>query len=77
METLYHPVETCKMGQGKDLKIYGVDGLRVCSASVFLGLPSGYTVGLLFYRRDCNCGEACRRAEVSLVTRHPLYMLVW
>ncbi len=50
-ETVYHPAGTCRMGRtddamavvGPDLKVKGVEGLRVCDASVF---PSMVTVNI-------------------------------
>ncbi len=48
--TVYHPVSTCRMGPDDgtnvvdaQLKVYGVDGLRVADASVFPTIPSGNT----------------------------------
>lgn len=40
---------TCKMGMGKDcvvepdLKVYGVNGLRVCDSSILPNIPGGQT----------------------------------
>lgn len=48
-QTLYHPVATCAMGSGEDsvvdadLRVRGVDGLRVVDASVMPAVPRGNT----------------------------------
>ena len=48
-ETVYHPVGTCRMGNGADavvdteLRVHGVAGLRVVDASVMPCLPGGNT----------------------------------
>lgn len=49
-DTVFHPVSTCIMGSdparsvvGPDLKVHGVDGLRIIDASVFPNLTSGNT----------------------------------
>ncbi|MBE1159158.1 GMC family oxidoreductase [Dyella acidiphila] len=48
-ETIYHPAGTCRMGRDEravvdsELRVHGVDGLRVVDASVMPTLPSGNT----------------------------------
>ena len=50
-ETTYHPVGTCKMGPDRDamavvdaqLRVRGVDGLRVADASIMPTLTGGNT----------------------------------
>lgn len=48
-ETLYHPVGTCKMGSDPlavvdgELRVRGVEGLRVVDASVMPTIPRGHT----------------------------------
>jgi choline dehydrogenase len=48
LELLYHPAGTCRMGSGEDavvdpeLRVRGVDGLRVADASVMPLIPGGH-----------------------------------
>jgi choline dehydrogenase len=48
-ESLYHPVGTCRMGRGAaavvdpELRVHGVEGLRVADASVMPIIPNGNT----------------------------------
>ncbi|MEU7599145.1 GMC oxidoreductase, partial [Streptomyces sp. NPDC039022] len=49
-----HPVGTCRMGSdplsvtGPDLRVHGIDGLRVADASVFPSIPSANTVATVY-----------------------------
>ena len=49
VELIYHPTGTCKMGSGDDavvdpqLRVRGMEGLRVCDASIFPVIPGGNT----------------------------------
>ena len=48
-QTIFHPVGTCKMGNGDDsvvdssLKVKGIENLRVIDASIMPNIPSGNT----------------------------------
>jgi choline dehydrogenase len=52
--TLWHPVGTCQMGRGRQavvdpqLRVYGVEGLRIADASVMPRIPSGNTQAACF-----------------------------
>ena len=48
-QTIFHPVGTCKMGNGDDsvvdssLKVKGIENLRVIDASIMPNITSGNT----------------------------------
>ena len=48
-ETAYHPMGTCRMGQGPNavvderLRVHGLEGLRIADASIMPTMPSGNT----------------------------------
>jgi choline dehydrogenase len=69
-ETLYHPVGTCAMGAGDDapldleLRVRGVDGLRIVDASVFPTVPRGNT--------NAPTIAVAERAADLLLGRRPL-----
>jgi choline dehydrogenase len=49
VELIYHPSGTCRMGTGDDavvdpeLRVAGLEGIRVCDASIFPVIPGGNT----------------------------------
>jgi len=52
VQTLYHPASTCRMAPLQDggvvdsqLRVHGIQGLRVCDASVYPTIVSGHTAG--------------------------------
>ncbi|KAI6108025.1 hypothetical protein F5141DRAFT_1232534 [Pisolithus sp. B1] len=55
VETIYHPVGTCAMGRedvagtvlDSQMRVRGVNGLRVCDASILPKLVSGHTAGVV------------------------------
>ena len=56
VETLYHPVSTCRMARFEEggvvdpfLRVYGIENLRIADASIFSTIPSGHPVGILCY----------------------------
>ncbi|KAK7033397.1 L-sorbose 1-dehydrogenase [Favolaschia claudopus] len=55
VETVYHPASTCRMAPREKggvvdsrLRVYGIQGLRVCDASIFPWIVSGHTAGACF-----------------------------
>ena len=56
--TVYHAISTCRMGSdpnavvGADLRVHGIEGLRVVDASVMPTMVSANTNMILGARRD-------------------------
>ncbi|KAG6856903.1 hypothetical protein H0H87_012485 [Tephrocybe sp. NHM501043] len=55
VETVYHPASTCRMAPNEvngvvdsQLRVYGIQGLRVCDASIFPWIVSGHTAGACY-----------------------------
>ncbi|KAJ7126745.1 choline dehydrogenase [Mycena epipterygia] len=55
VETVYHPASTLRMAPREQngvvdarLRVYGIEGLRVCDASIFPWIPSGHTAGACY-----------------------------
>ncbi|KAJ6624076.1 hypothetical protein B0H10DRAFT_2008400 [Mycena sp. CBHHK59/15] len=71
VETVYHPTSTCRMAPQSQngvvdakLRVYGIQGLRVCDASVFPSIISGHTAGACFAIAEKLADEM--KAEFSI-----------
>ena len=68
-ETAFHPIGTCRMGPGEDavvddqLRVHGMQGLRVADASIFPTMPSGNTNAAAILVGE-KCADLILRAAV-------------
>jgi len=71
VETVYHPASTCRMAPAEQggvvdgrLRVYGLEGLRVCDASIFPWIVSGHTAGACYATAEKLAEEL--KAEFAL-----------
>lgn len=70
-QTIYHPVGTCKMGQDplavvdSQLRVHGIDGLRVVDASVMPTMVSANTAAatMMIAEKAADLLKAAQRAS--------------
>lgn len=69
-ETVYHPVGTCRMGADPmavvdaELRVRGIDGLRVIDASVIPAIPRGHTNGPVIMIAE-RAADLIRRSQTA------------
>lgn len=73
VETLYHPACTARMAPREDggvvdpfLRVYGVEGLRICDASVFPTITSGHTVNVMSIHHGVHNGDFLLQASPTI-----------
>ena len=66
-ETIYHPMSTCAIGRVTDekLRVKGIQGLRVCDASVFPESVSGHPVCSLYSHFSLSTPETYAMSFLS------------
>lgn len=84
VETLYHPACTARMAPRADggvvdplLRVHGVEGLRVCDASVFPTITSGHTVSTASVFARSETDELHRRSRRRSLSRRELRISSW